>query len=90
MEGEWPVTIAWAMPGDLLLLYTDGPVERPGGDMDAEIARLVAAVDSCPVHVGQVAERVLRQVSAPFTDDVALVVAQYRGAAESGASRLRM
>jgi serine phosphatase RsbU (regulator of sigma subunit)/anti-sigma regulatory factor (Ser/Thr protein kinase) len=90
LDGEWPVTMAWARPGDLLLLYTDGLVERPGGDMDAEIARLVAAVDTCPGDVEQVADRVLRKVSAPFTDDVALVVAQYRGAAESGASRLRV
>jgi PAS domain S-box-containing protein len=62
-------------PGDTVVLYTDGLVERPGEHIDAGMGRLVTVVRDAPTEPDQLCEHVLRELvpdgGAP--DDVALL-----------------
>jgi serine phosphatase RsbU (regulator of sigma subunit)/anti-sigma regulatory factor (Ser/Thr protein kinase) len=62
-------------PGDSVVLYTDGLVERPGEHIDAGMGRLVAVVQDAPIEPDELCEHVLRELvpdgGAP--DDVALL-----------------
>ncbi|MCX4985614.1 PP2C family protein-serine/threonine phosphatase [Streptomyces sp. NBC_00572] len=66
-------------PGDTLLLFTDGLVERRGEDIDVSLARLAALrlpPDSGP---DQVVDEVLRRLGAHGAeDDVAVLAARIR------------
>lgn len=46
-ERDYPETVTRLRPGDLLLFYTDGLVERRGADIDDGIAALVGAAAAC-------------------------------------------
>ena len=46
-ERDYPETVTRLRPGDLLLFYTDGLVERRGADIDDGIAALVRAAAAC-------------------------------------------
>jgi serine phosphatase RsbU (regulator of sigma subunit)/anti-sigma regulatory factor (Ser/Thr protein kinase) len=62
-------------PGALLVLYTDGLIERRGESLDAGFARLEDALGDAPDHVEEVADLLLRDLlldGAP-PDDVALL-----------------
>ncbi|MER5637485.1 PAS domain S-box protein [Kitasatospora sp. NPDC002227] len=67
-------------PGATLLLYTDGLVETPGGDIEAELGELVGAVGEAFAAVQQleeVADRVLRALlpdAEGHNDDVTLLL----------------
>ncbi|MEU7298190.1 PP2C family protein-serine/threonine phosphatase [Streptomyces exfoliatus] len=69
-------------PGDTLLIFTDGLVERRGEDIDVSLARLAALrlpEDSGP---GQVVDEVLRRLGAHGAeDDVAVLAARIRARA---------
>jgi anti-sigma regulatory factor (Ser/Thr protein kinase) len=62
-------------PGDSVVLYTDGLVERPGEHIDAGMGRLAAVVREAPTEPDELCEHVLRELvpdgGAP--DDVALL-----------------
>ncbi len=63
-------------PGSVLLLYTDGLVERRGEDLDAGTARLVATVGrlvQAGLPLEELCDRVLADLPARPQDDVALV-----------------
>ncbi len=63
-------------PGSLVLLYTDGLVERRGEALDTGFARLAAAAASCRMlPVGEVCNELLARLRPPegYTDDVALL-----------------
>jgi anti-sigma regulatory factor (Ser/Thr protein kinase) len=62
--------------GSLLVLYTDGLIERRGEDLDRGLARLAAAAEECAgLDTGSVCAQLLRRMAPPggFTDDVALL-----------------
>src|SRR5699024_136636 len=80
-------------PGDVLVLYTDGLVERRDRPVHDGVARLgtVMLAASGEADAAGVGEQVLRQFAAPPGDDVAVVVirapgadAEQRGGARSG------
>ncbi|HLK44780.1 MAG TPA: SpoIIE family protein phosphatase, partial [Acidimicrobiales bacterium] len=63
-------------PGSLLVLYTDGLVERHGEPLDGGLDRLAAAAASCAsLPVGAACDELLRRMTPPggYSDDVALV-----------------
>jgi serine phosphatase RsbU (regulator of sigma subunit)/DNA-binding response OmpR family regulator len=65
--------------GDLLVLFTDGLVERSGELLDVGLARLIAALEDTrpPVHV--LCERLLQQVAAAdIADDIAIIALRRR------------
>jgi serine phosphatase RsbU (regulator of sigma subunit) len=64
--------------GDLLALYTDGLVERPGEDIEKGITRLVSVLSGTDHGVGpaEVCGATVAQIAeTPSRDDVALLVA---------------
>jgi signal transduction histidine kinase/DNA-binding response OmpR family regulator len=68
-EQELPV-------GSLILLYTDGLIERPGETLDRGFARLQAAAAYCAdLPVGDICAELLDRMAPPggFTDDVVVL-----------------
>ncbi len=62
-------------PGDVLLLYTDGLVERRLEALDSALARLARSASEETTDVDALCERVLRDVGpSTVSDDIALLV----------------
>lgn len=62
--------------GSLILLYTDGLIERPGETLDRGFARLQAAAAYCAhLPVGDICAELLDRMAPPggFTDDVVVL-----------------
>ncbi len=73
-------------PGDLVLTYTDGLIERRGEDLDIGLERLrttLAAYQHLPV--GALCDELLRAMSPPggFSDDVAVLAFRMAGATDT-------
>jgi PAS domain S-box-containing protein len=62
-------------PGDTVVLYTDGLIERPGEHIDTGMGRLVAVVREAPSEPDLLCEHVLRELvpDGGALDDVALL-----------------
>ena len=66
-------------PGSVLLLYTDGLVERPGEDIHASIDRLASVFSAAPPHIGELPDYLTRQlISPPLRDDVAILAVEFK------------
>ncbi|WP_370416470.1 SpoIIE family protein phosphatase [Streptomyces fradiae] len=83
----YPVTRLRLEPGDVLALFTDGLVERPGSDIDEGVERLrrtFAATGSA--ELADTADRLIREArQAPDRpDDIALLLAARWGAPPRG------
>jgi signal transduction histidine kinase/CheY-like chemotaxis protein len=72
-----PNTAEYELPaGSLLLLYTDGLIERPGETLDEGFARLqAAAAYRAELSVGDFCDELLDRMAPPggYTDDVVLL-----------------
>ncbi|MFE6175565.1 SpoIIE family protein phosphatase [Streptomyces sp. NPDC056464] len=82
---EYPAVEVPFLPGSVLVLYTDGLIERPGLDPDVAVdalAELVARAD--PADLDDMADRLIRHAGEPV-DDVALFLIR-RGPATPGRS----
>ncbi|CAL9666092.1 hypothetical protein SUDANB105_07247 [Streptomyces sp. enrichment culture] len=89
-HADYPVTELPMAPGALLALYTDGLVERPGGDIDDGIGALRLALAEAGAPPPQPGGRWLAEVADRLTttarhavdrpDDIALLLAFRRGA----------
>jgi len=74
-------------PGDLVLTYTDGLIERRGEDLDVGLERLRETVRAhWRLPVGALCDQLLRTMSPPggFSDDVAVLA--FRVAGETDAN----
>lgn len=63
-------------PGCVIVLYTDGLIERHGESLDEGFARLQrAAASSADLPVGQICDELLEQMAPPggYTDDVVVL-----------------
>jgi anti-sigma regulatory factor (Ser/Thr protein kinase) len=62
-------------PGALVVLYTDGLVERPGENIDSGMNRLAAAVGAAPFEPEQLCDQLLGELvpRGGAADDVALL-----------------
>ncbi len=82
-EGAARVQLA---PGDLVLSYTDGLIERRGEDLAIGLDRLRGATADCQhMPVGSLCEELLRRMSPPggFSDDVAILAFRLAGETET-------
>jgi PAS domain S-box-containing protein len=77
---RYSVATAAIPPGSLLVLYTDGLVERRGESLDSGLARLASIVEESPDDLEQLADGLLAELlapgdsSGPTDDDVALLL----------------
>lgn len=74
---EWETKIE---PGSMLVLYTDGLIERRDESIDVSMDRLAAAMREAPDDPAEAVAHLLEQLpSYPTSDDVAILVATFHG-----------
>lgn len=73
---DYPVTPAALAPGETLVIYTDGLVERPGATLDEGLERLARAVQDGPAGIQELADRLGEMVGehGGGGDDMALLL----------------
>ncbi|AQU70309.1 hypothetical protein BBN63_33160 [Streptomyces niveus] len=73
---DYPVTLTTLAPGETLLIFTDGLVERPGATLDEGLERLARAVQGGPADIQQLADRLGEMVGehGGGGDDMALLL----------------
>ncbi|MFJ4987090.1 SpoIIE family protein phosphatase [Streptomyces sp. NPDC088732] len=87
---EYPVTAAELAPGDALLMFSDGLVERPGADLDDGVRLLAGALRDGPCGLQNLADHLTTVMGEPATeDDMALLLLRRDGDARSAPARRR-
>jgi len=75
---EYEEAIVESEPGGLLVLYTDGLIERRGESIDISVRRLVEALESAPDSPKAVVDQLLERLPTyPSEDDLAVLVARF-------------
>lgn len=73
----WPTRTASPPPASLLVLYTDGLIERPGTDILTGMASLVGELASVSkLNVHDACDALLDALAAHPADDIALLMAR--------------
>lgn len=81
---EYPVTAAELAPGETLLMFSDGLVERPGADLDDGVRLLAGALRDGPCGLQNLADHLTTVMGEPATeDDMALLLLRRDGDAAS-------
>ncbi|MER6034043.1 SpoIIE family protein phosphatase [Streptomyces sp. NPDC001835] len=83
-----PQATATYTPGDTLILYTDGLIERRGEDIDAGLSRLISTLAACTAFGAEhLADALLARldVAGGADDDIALVVVRLDGTTKPSA-----
>ncbi|MCT4357559.1 SpoIIE family protein phosphatase [Streptomyces sp. Je 1-79] len=71
----YPYTTARLAPGETLLLYSDGLVEKPGEDFDLGLSRLAAAFSDGPPDLEELADHLLDTLTGgPHAEDDAALL----------------
>lgn len=79
-DARWEVRTGWAQPGDRLLLFTDGLIERSDVDMDTQVQSLLDLLDAQgDFSLPEAADTILSGMDPVRGDDVALLIADYHG-----------
>ncbi|MFD4029613.1 SpoIIE family protein phosphatase [Streptomyces sp. NPDC058637] len=75
-DEEFPETRLDLVPGETLVLYTDGLVEEPGADIDTGVAALIREVSDGPAGAEELADHLSDRLWERWGsgDDVALLV----------------
>lgn len=76
-----PPHVVSLAPGDVLLFYTDGLIERRDEGIDDGLERLARAVERRPERLDELCDELLRENSPRFIDDVAIVALRRTGIA---------
>ncbi|BAU87473.1 hypothetical protein SLA_6607 [Streptomyces laurentii] len=88
---DYPVTTVELDPGETLLLYTDGLVEKPGSDLDEGLQWLSSLVKRGPRELDELADQLCDVVDERGgDDDVAILLLRREGARQpASAGRLQ-
>ena len=79
-DARWQVRTGQAEPGDRLVLFTDGLIERSDTDPDDQVAALLEVVgDHGASSLTDCADAVVAAMHADRGDDVALLLADFSG-----------
>ena len=65
-------------PGDALVLFTDGLIERHDEPIDDSLAQLLALATTAPADIHGFADHLLSQASSDTSDDACLVAVRVR------------
>nr|WP_189848920.1 SpoIIE family protein phosphatase [Streptomyces omiyaensis] len=87
---DYPVTTLELDPGQTLMLYTDGLVEKPGADLDEGLEWLSSLVRRGPADLQQLADLLCDVVAdRGGEDDVAILLLRRHAAYAAGGGRFR-
>lgn len=75
---EYEEGVVEVEPDNLLVMYTDGLIERRGESIDMSVRRLIDALESAPESPKGVVDQLLERLpSYPSDDDLAVLVARF-------------